>query len=183
MELTEKSLEILQTSRKLFASKGFKAVTTKEIAKEAGVNELTVFRHFKNKENLFKQIILHYISKPDISEFINENENDLSKYLLGIGNLIHTIFLENMDLFKLELVERQRMQSMDLINRFPNEIKEGMINYLIHKHDKSKAESTVYTVSFMTSVHGLCMNLYFLKTFTPAPGFSECLNFIIKKFS
>jgi TetR/AcrR family transcriptional regulator, mexJK operon transcriptional repressor len=183
MEYSGKAFDILEASRKLFSKEGFKAVTTREIAKEAGVNEVTIFRLFQSKENLFEQVISQIIFKPKISEYINNNEQSLNTYLYGVGNLIHTIISENMDLFKIELVESQRMQNMNLINRFPNEIKEGMINFLINKQGKSETESIVFAVSFMTAVHGLCMNLYFLKTFTPAPDFNECLDFIVKKFS
>ncbi|HWQ30230.1 MAG TPA: TetR/AcrR family transcriptional regulator [Negativicutes bacterium] len=35
---------------------GFKGTTTKMIAEEAGVNEATLFRHFKNKEGIFPAI-------------------------------------------------------------------------------------------------------------------------------
>lgn len=183
MELTEKSIEILGASRKLFASKGFSAVTTKEIATVAKVNELTIFRNFKNKENLFRQMLLYYVSKPNVGDFINNEEKYLVKYLFGIGNLIHSIFVENIDLLKIELVERQRMYDMDLANGFPNEIKDRMINYLINKQKHKEHEATIFTVSFMTSIYGLCMNLYFMRTFVPAPMFSETLDFIVSKFS
>ncbi len=182
MEYTEKALNILDTSRRLFASKGFKTVTTKEIAKESKVNEVTIFRHFKNKDSLFEKMLIYYMSKPKASDFIEENEKDIEKYLFGIGRLIQTIFLENLDLFKIELIERQKLESMNLINSFPNEIKNKMQNFLIGTYHMKKNEASVFSVSFMTAVHGLCMNLYFLKTFTPIPDFNECLKFIIKKF-
>lgn len=181
-EYTEKSLSILKASRKLFAARGYKAVTTKEIAAESGVNEITIFRHFQNKDNLFKQMLVYFISKPNVSEFINEENSDLEAFLYGIGNLIHTIFVENLDLFKIELVERQKIQSMNLINKFPNEIKKKMIHYLMNHHQKTEGEAAIYSISFMTGVHGLCMNLYFLKTFTPIPDFNECLDLLVERF-
>ncbi len=183
MEYSGKALDILETARKLFSTKGYSAVTTREIAKEANVNEVTIFRLFQSKENLFEQVISQIIFKPRISEYINANEKNLNKYLFGIGNLVNTIFLENIDLFKIELVESQRMQNRNLINRFPNEIKNVMVSFLINKHGKSEEEATMFAISFMAAVHGLCMNLYFLQTFTPAPHFNECLGFIVKKFS
>lgn len=48
---------ILESAKTLFAKKGFKATTTKMIAAEADVNEVTVFRHFKSKENLLNILV------------------------------------------------------------------------------------------------------------------------------
>lgn len=182
MEYTETSLAILEASRKLFAAKGYKAVTTREIAAESAVNEITIFRHFKTKDNLFKQVFEHYISKPSFSKFINEDENDLEVFLYSIGNFIHTLFKKNLDLFKIELAEREKIESMNLINRFPDEIKNRMIEYLVEKHGQPRSAALTYSICFMTSVYGLCMNLYFLKTFTPIPDFEECLDLIVDKY-
>lgn len=49
-EMTEKQRNILRASVKLFAEKGFHASSTAEIAKEAGVAEGTIFRHYKSKK-------------------------------------------------------------------------------------------------------------------------------------
>lgn len=49
--------QILQTAVSLFSQRGFKGTTTKEIAKEAGVSEAMVFRHFENKDALYGAIL------------------------------------------------------------------------------------------------------------------------------
>jgi AcrR family transcriptional regulator len=43
---------LLRATVKLFAEGGAKAASTRRIAKEAGVNEVTLFRHFGKKEDL-----------------------------------------------------------------------------------------------------------------------------------
>lgn len=43
---------LLRATVKLFAEGGTKAASTRRIAKEAGVNEVTLFRHFGKKEEL-----------------------------------------------------------------------------------------------------------------------------------
>jgi AcrR family transcriptional regulator len=40
---------------KVLAHEGYHGATTKKIAEEAGVNEVTIFRRFKNKENLIRE--------------------------------------------------------------------------------------------------------------------------------
>jgi AcrR family transcriptional regulator len=52
---TEKA--ILEAAIVLFAEKGFSATTTRQIAQAAGVNEVTLFRHFRSKQELFHKIL------------------------------------------------------------------------------------------------------------------------------
>lgn len=49
--------KILDAGLSLFSKKGYLGATTKEIAKKAGVAELTLFRHFSSKERLFEEAI------------------------------------------------------------------------------------------------------------------------------
>lgn len=47
----------MDSALKLFAEKGFDAVATSTIAKDAGVSEGLIFRHFDNKTGLLRAII------------------------------------------------------------------------------------------------------------------------------
>jgi AcrR family transcriptional regulator len=51
--------KILAAALKLFSERGFHATTTRIIAKYAGVNEVTLFRLFKTKLQLFSEILEH----------------------------------------------------------------------------------------------------------------------------
>lgn len=53
----ERREQILQTAIELFSKNGFSGTTTKKIAKEAGVSEAMVFRHFSSKDELYKAIL------------------------------------------------------------------------------------------------------------------------------
>lgn len=183
MEYSGKALDIMEAARKLFSQKGFKAVTTREIAKVAEVNEVTIFRQFQSKENLFEQVISNMVFKPKISEIINSNEPDLKKYLLNIGNLIHSIFLENKDLFRIELMERQILEGRKIISKFPNEIKKLFIEYLINIQKFEVETANSFAIVFMSAVHGLCINIYFLETFEPKPNFNKSLKFLINRMT
>lgn len=56
----------------LFSKKGYLGATTKEIAKKAGVAELTVFRHFSSKERLFEEMIKSYSFLPALKGLLPE---------------------------------------------------------------------------------------------------------------
>jgi AcrR family transcriptional regulator len=48
---------LLDAAGRTFSRDGIQGATTREIAKEAGVNEVTLFRHFKSKEQLLGAVI------------------------------------------------------------------------------------------------------------------------------
>lgn len=48
---------ILESALDLFSENGFHATTTRKIAQEADVNEVTLFRHFSSKMDLFQEIL------------------------------------------------------------------------------------------------------------------------------
>ncbi len=64
--------KILDASLALFSKKGFLGATTKEIAKKAGVAELTLFRHFSSKERLFEEMIAGYSFLPALKGLLPE---------------------------------------------------------------------------------------------------------------
>lgn len=56
MVKTKKEL-ILETALNLFAAKGYDATPTSLIAREAGVSEGLIFKHYQNKENLLEAVV------------------------------------------------------------------------------------------------------------------------------
>lgn len=63
---------ILETGLRLFSKKGYLGATTKEIAKEAGIAEVTLFRHFPSKEKLFEDVINTYSFLPALKGLLPE---------------------------------------------------------------------------------------------------------------
>jgi AcrR family transcriptional regulator len=59
---------LLGATMKLVSEKGYLGATTREIAQEAGVSELTLFRHFGSKEKLFEGMLGQYTFLPRLKE-------------------------------------------------------------------------------------------------------------------
>ncbi len=59
---------LLGATMKLVSEKGYLGATTREIAHEAGVSELTLFRHFGSKEKLFAGMLGQYTFLPRLKE-------------------------------------------------------------------------------------------------------------------
>ena len=57
--MTDKQQQILQAALELFANEGYAATSTSKIARQAGVSEGLIFRHFENKQGLLDALI-HY---------------------------------------------------------------------------------------------------------------------------
>ena len=55
----ERRSQILLVAIRLFSQHGFSGTTTKEIARQAGVSEAMVFRHFATKSDLYDAILDH----------------------------------------------------------------------------------------------------------------------------
>jgi len=52
----ETAERILDAASELFAARGYAGTTTRAIAERAGVNEVTIFRHFENKPGVLKAL-------------------------------------------------------------------------------------------------------------------------------
>ncbi len=55
VDLTKERL--LDAAGQTFSRDGIRGATTREIARKAGVNEVTLFRHFKSKEQLLRAVL------------------------------------------------------------------------------------------------------------------------------
>jgi AcrR family transcriptional regulator len=65
---------IVDAAYRLFSRKGYSGTTTREIAEQAGVNELTLFRHFRNKLNLLSQVILQHATEVRLEKILEGTE-------------------------------------------------------------------------------------------------------------
>ncbi|XHR28369.1 MAG: TetR/AcrR family transcriptional regulator [Chthoniobacteraceae bacterium] len=64
--------KILDAAKKVFTRDGFQGATTREIAREAGVNEVTLFRHFQTRDHLLREAILDGMI--DVEELVGPEE-------------------------------------------------------------------------------------------------------------
>jgi len=62
--------QILQAGLELFSEHGYVGATTREIAKRAGITEVTLFRHFASKEKLFEEVIYSNLPTPGFNDII-----------------------------------------------------------------------------------------------------------------
>ncbi|MCK5812472.1 MAG: TetR/AcrR family transcriptional regulator [Clostridiales bacterium] len=74
MNKEDRRKQILDAAMKVFVDKGFKGSTTLEIAKKADISEVTLFRYFSSKKEMFLQGI-----EPILLSTLKENITTLNK--------------------------------------------------------------------------------------------------------
>ena len=88
--------KVLDSAFTLFAEKGYDGTTTKDIAFLAGVNEVTLFRIFGNKEALFHQVILEKLPLQSIQSVVDfDMEGPMEEVLLRNARKVLETLKEN----------------------------------------------------------------------------------------
>ncbi|MDB6152392.1 MAG: transcriptional regulator, TetR family [Chthoniobacteraceae bacterium] len=75
---------LLDAAAEVFARDGLRAATTREIAHVAGVNEVTLFRLFKNKQNLLASVLERVFGEAPATFSEAEEVNGGARGLIGI---------------------------------------------------------------------------------------------------
>ncbi|MCL1989325.1 MAG: TetR/AcrR family transcriptional regulator [Defluviitaleaceae bacterium] len=100
----ETSKKIMDMALELFSKQGYSGTTTKEIARDAGVNELTLFRHFGSKLNLFQEIMEYYAMDPEVDDVFQALEDMcFADQMMLISTRIYQLYLKNMKLYKVQM--------------------------------------------------------------------------------
>jgi len=125
--------KILRAAFDLFSDRGYRATTTKLIAEKAGVNEVTIFRHFDSKINLFRRVIEQQAEerKEIVIEEMPEPSGNLEEDMMKLGMRTHEVLMESSDFFKLLLSEVDRDPKLfQLISHVPEKFVVGFSKYL-----------------------------------------------------
>ena len=92
----ERRQQILQTAMKIFAERGFRGTTTKEIAQTAGVSEAMVFKHFANKDELYSAILDHKACSQEFQKSFTDLDRKIAAkddfgvfYTMALNALTH----------------------------------------------------------------------------------------------
>jgi AcrR family transcriptional regulator len=100
---------ILAATRELFALKGTRGTTTREVADLAGVNEATVFRHFRTKQALLHEMLDQYCESrdqmPDLVALLN-GPGPIEQQLSAMGHLAIEGIKRKEDLIRVGLAEQ-----------------------------------------------------------------------------
>ncbi len=135
------SQKIIEASIIVFTKHGYLGATTKEIALTAGVSEMTLFRKFISKQNLFN-IMIKTTLGPEVLNVLEPNY-DLSLLEL-IEKLLHTrLILISNNIGLIRMIIQESMQGrvpseLDFVSQISKELKATLDKYQnIHKRSTS----------------------------------------------
>ncbi|QMV41427.1 TetR/AcrR family transcriptional regulator [Cohnella cholangitidis] len=152
--------KLLLAAIDLMAEKGYDGTTTKEIAVAAGVNEVTLFRHFGTKQKLLETAFSRYHYADEMTKLFNEGlRGELLSDLLLISRTYHKLMKRNRKLF---LIAHRGSGSLPQevyqeAGRHPQQLKKLLTNYLIAMSEQGKvltSNAELQALSFMWMNHG-----------------------------
>lgn len=97
---------LLKAAVDVFAESGFRGATTRRIAQAAGVNEVTLFRHFSSKDDLLQAAMQHF-ARAAVAHDLPDNPVDPEAELLAWGRAHHR------DLYRLRALIRKLMSEFE----------------------------------------------------------------------
>ncbi|MFW9802517.1 MAG: TetR/AcrR family transcriptional regulator [Candidatus Thorarchaeota archaeon] len=130
-----KSIEerVLEAAKNLFVQHGYKAATTKRIAENAGVNEVTLFRKYKTKDRLMETVIANTEANALASLepiFDLDKDSFVQNALRAFGHNLIKFTRKEQDLMILQYAEGLRLPSVaESLSSVPQRILKNLTKY------------------------------------------------------
>lgn len=143
--MTTKDL-IIDASLKVFSNKGYVSATTLEISKQAGVSEMTLFRHFQTKNNLFLIAIKKAVGESLFSDIEVDLNVSFKQFIMQILDEKFTLITKNILLVKMlirESLSNTLPEELRFTKLIYNQVNKRVLYYVTHH--KLKVDAASYT--------------------------------------
>ncbi|MGG0412165.1 TetR/AcrR family transcriptional regulator [Peribacillus simplex] len=156
--------KLLLAAIDLIAEKGYKGVSTQEIAGAAGLSEKTLFRRFGSKQNLLETAFDRYHYAEEMTKLFNEKQIvwDLHSDLQLISRTYHEIMNRNRKMIMISIKEEGNLPGFrEKTQKHPRQLLEILTNYFNTMYEKGKLIPTnpeLQALSFMMMNFGAFMN-------------------------
>jgi len=142
--LRDKTEQIFKAAIKVFINKGFLQATTQEIAKEAEVAEITLYRKFSTKQNLFESVITRVLKDKFTTKLLElAQETDTEVFFRSILSDRLTVISKNKMLVKL-LISESLMgnlpEEINFTNLIFNSLKSALQTHFLKVKKEADAE-------------------------------------------
>ena len=154
---SERQQQIVETAIKLIADKGIQNLTTKNLAKEIGISEPALYRHFSNKLEILKAVITNFqIKMQPALEKLNKSVNSLNKIESFILEHLK-IISQNPDFAKVIFSEANFQNKEDLIlkmNKMMNQSHKILETVVQLGQSKNEIRTDVNSLSMVRIIIG-----------------------------
>jgi len=129
--------KIIDAAADVFTKNGYVRTTTRSIAKAAGVSEVTLFRHFENKENLMTAAMDTYGSPYVVRMIERRLTGDYSADMHMMGSVLMHVLQERAGVILFAIGESRHFPGMrKLFSKMPAQLWDMLARYLQKKMDE-----------------------------------------------
>lgn len=130
---------ILEAAARVFAEKGYARATTREMASAASVNEVTLFRHFGNKRNLFNAVIQAFGGPAVTADLEARLTGAYAEDLQIMGTALLKLLLERGDALRLMFCEAAHFPAVqEVMAQNPRQIFQMLARYFERQFEQGR---------------------------------------------
>jgi AcrR family transcriptional regulator len=127
---------IIDATAQLFFEKGFAATTTRAIAERAGVNEVTVFRHFGSKDKLAREIMSQYGGQAVAGDLELLFSEDYAQDMALIGHMLMGVMNERINAIRMAICEAGNFPEFrQIVAENPRQLRSMLARYFQRQMD------------------------------------------------
>jgi AcrR family transcriptional regulator len=133
---------ILEAAFEVFARQGYVRATTRSLAAAAGVNEVTLFRHFGNKKKLFSAVVERFGGAAVAGELDKYITGDYRRDTLAIGRALNRIMLQRKDVIRLAISEADHFPEVqEELAQNPHHLRRMLASYFARQIDAGQCRA------------------------------------------
>lgn len=168
---------LLKAATEVFATEGVTGATTREIARVAGVNEVTLFRHFQTKEQLLAAVIQE-VAALQAEALANQDEwtQNLYEDLMHYAKSYNHMLEEHEALIRTFIGEAKRHPeaARRVLHEAAKSKRDQLIAYLRHAQEKGVVRQEVDLKPAVDMFTGMLLSGMLRRTATPTTvGYSR----------
>ncbi|MEH1936601.1 MAG: TetR/AcrR family transcriptional regulator [Nostoc sp.] len=152
---------LIKSATKVFATAGLTGATTREIARVAAVNEVTLFRHFQNKEQLLAAVITEAIAL-QAQALVHHEEWTQNLYidLKNYARLCNQMIEEHEDLIRTFIGEAKRhpQAARLILYETDKSRREQLVVYLQKSQEKGTVSLDINLKASVDSFTGMLLH-------------------------
>lgn len=139
---------IMQAALSELTQRGYKGTSTRTIAERAGVNEVTLFRHFGSKQAMFQAAVLYAIQEWSVPDSLDDYLQ--LSFREGLAKFAHDYLLQisqNSDIIMLGLAESfSHPQIIEVLQEFWTGVRLSLVQYFEELHRQGRMREADYPV-------------------------------------